>query len=99
MTKCVNCGHSSQQALQVCIDEVLQVLIPAVDYCDAPNASVCRAALKARYGSKRGRQLVELVLEDKIRGAFGGHPRRHVMTLNNNPLKFLTTTFDDVRSE
>ena len=65
MAMCINCGHSSEQALKVCIDEVLQVLVPAVDYCDAPNASVCRAALKETYGSKRGRQLVELALEDK----------------------------------
>ena len=59
---------------------------------------MCRAALKETYGSKRGRQLVELVLEDKIRAVLGDHPRRHVMTLNKHPLNILTTTFEDVRS-
>ena len=93
--RCVNCGHSSQQALQKCIDEVLQVLTPAASDCDAPNASVCRTALKDKYGSKRGRQLIELVLEDRIVVAMGEHPRRRILTLNKNPLNVITSTFED----
>ena len=93
--KCANCGHSTQQALKSCIDEALQVLVPAAGYYDTPNTAVCRGALRKKYGSKRARELIGLVLEDRIIDAKGEQPRRHIMLLNKHPLKLLAAMFDE----
>ena len=68
-------------------DAVLQVLEVAPTRADAPNTSVCRAALKSRYGPKQANMLKGLLLADNVVPGTKQYHRRHVMFLGKEPLK------------
>ena len=67
------------QATSANLEHLLQVLEVAPTRAEAPNANVCRAALKAQHGPKRAKQLIDLLLKDRIITATKTYPRRHVM--------------------
>ena len=86
VTTCSTCG-ACVQATIADLEDVLQVLEIAPTRADAPNANVCRAALKAQHGPKRAKQLIDLLLEDRIIPATKTYPRRHVMLLEKQPMR------------
>ncbi len=85
-TTCSKCG-ASIEATSGDLEDVLRVLEIAPTRAEAPNASVCRATLKEKYGSKRAKQLIEVLLEDRVIPATKAYHRRHLMQLNKKPLK------------
>ena len=85
-TTCSKCG-GCVQATSADVQELLQVLEVAPTRAEAANANVCRAVLRASYGPKRARQLIDLFLQDRIIPAAKAHPRRHVMLLDRQPLR------------
>ena len=75
--------HATEEGL----DAVMHVLEVASTRADAPNASVCRAALKSRYGPQKATRLKELLLADRvIPGTTKQYHRRHVMFFDKHPL-------------
>jgi hypothetical protein len=85
-TTCVQCG-ANMEATSGDLEDVLRVLEIAPTRAEAPNASVCRATLKEKYGSKRAKQLIDLLLEDRVIPATKAYHRRHMMLLDRKPLK------------
>ena len=81
--KCQARCHATEEDL----DAVMQVLEVAPTRADAPNASVCRAALKSRYGPKKAKRLKDLLLTDRVIPGTKQYHRRHVMFLGKQPLK------------
>ena len=75
--------HATEEDL----DAVMRVLEVASTRADAPNASVCRAALKYRYGPKRAKRLKDLLLTDRVIPGTKQYHRRHVMFLGKQLLK------------
>ena len=82
-SKCGTCIEASKADL----DDVHQVLEVAPTRADAPNANICRAALKAKHGPKRAKQLIDMLLKDKVIPATKAYPRRHVLLLDQKPLR------------
>jgi hypothetical protein len=85
-TKCSKCG-STRTATNEDLADVLTVLEIAPTRAEAPNASVCRASLNEKYGSKRAKELIEILLEDRVIPATKAYHRRHVMLFDKKPLK------------
>ena len=83
MALCPNCMCDKQD----CMNAILQVLDFAETRADAPNATDCRSELKKEFGSKLGRYLIEKYLQDKVIPATKLYPRRHIMQLQNQPMK------------
>ena len=76
----------SKDALQEDLWKVCEV---SPDRASAPNAKVCRAALKARFGSKRRRELIEDLLSDRVVPGTKAYDRRHLMFLDKQPLRLI----------
>jgi hypothetical protein len=69
------------------VDAVLAVLEPAPSRLETPNATECRKALRAAYGSKRARELVNNVLRNiPWHGTLQQH-RRRVMLMGSTPMR------------
>ena len=85
---CVKCGGPmpaiDKDALR---EDVFKVLEAADTRKDAPNANICRGALKAAYGPKHTREIVDSLLRDKVVPATKAYHRRHMMFLDKQPLK------------
>ena len=86
VTTCSKCG-GCMQATSADLEHLFQVLEVAPTRAEAPNAIVCRAALKAQHGPKRAKQLIDLLLKDRIIPATKTYPRRHVMLLEKQPMR------------
>ena len=85
--KCSKCGASITKDRDADLAEILKVLEVVPTRAEAPNAHVCRAALKSTLGSKRTRYLIDSLLEDRIVPATKAYCRRHIMMLDREPLK------------
>ena len=85
-TTCSKCG-SSIEAKSEDLADVLRVLEIVSSRAEAPNANICRTILKERYGSKRARHLIDVLLEDRVIPATKAYHRRHVMLFDKKPLK------------
>lgn len=81
------------------LEDVLRILEISTTRADAPNANICRSALKSEYGPKRARQLVDLLLLDKVVPATKAYNRRHVMFLDNQPLRVRGGTQNEATSQ
>ena len=89
--KCSRCG-ASMYASDGDIDDILKVLETVHSRADAPNANVCRNAIRNAFGAKRARFLVNALLEDRVISATKAYHRRHVLMLNRQPLRPIQTT-------
>ena len=69
------------------LDDVLRILEVSPTRTEAPNADICRAALKCAYGPKRARQLVDLLLLDRVGPATKAYHRRHLMFVDKHPIR------------
>ena len=81
------------------LEHVLLILEVSPTRADAPNANICRAALKSEYGPKRARQLVDLLLVDRVVPATKAYNRRHLMFLDNQPLRVREGTKNEETSQ
>ena len=81
------------------LDDVLRTLEVSPTRADAPNANICRAALKSEYGPKRARQLVNLLLLDRVVPATKAYNRRHLMFLDKQPLRVREATQNEEASQ
>ena len=81
----------SKDALREDLWKVCEV---SPDRASAPNAKVCRAALKAQFGSKRGRELIEDLLSDRVVPGTKAYSRRHLMFLDKQPLRLIQQSSD-----
>ena len=86
VTTCSKCG-GCMQATSADLEHLFQVVEVAPTRAEAPNATVCRAALRASHGPKRAKQLIDLFLKDQIIPATKAYPRRHVMLFDKQPLR------------
>ena len=86
---CIN--TTSKDALR---DDLWKVCEVSPDRASAPNAKVCRAALKAQFGSKRGRELIEDILSDRVVPGTKAYDRRHLMFLDKQPLRLIQQSSD-----
>ena len=93
--KCQARCHATEEDL----DAVMQVLEVAPTRADAPNASVCRVALKSRYGPQKAKRLKELLLTDRVIPGTKQYHRRHVMFLGKQPLKIQSMSPGNETSE
>ena len=84
--KCTKCGATEEPKPEDLAD-ILNVLEVVSTRAEAPNACVCRAVLKQTYGAKRGKQLIDLLLEDHVIPGTIAYNRRHIMLLNKQPLR------------
>ena len=75
------------QATSADLEHLFQVLEVAPTRAEAPNANVSRAVLKASHGPKRAKQLIDLLLKDRVIPATKSYPRRHVMLLEKQPMR------------
>ena len=88
MLPCSKCGALVPTLSKAALEEDLfKVLEVSPDRAAAPNATTCRAALKSEFGSKRAREIVDSLLEDKVVPATKAYHRRHVMFLDKRPLR------------
>ena len=85
--KCSKCGASVTKDRNADLTDILEVLEVVPTRAEAPNAHVCRAALKSSLGSKRTRYLIDSLLEDRIVPATKTYCRRHIMMLDREPLR------------
>ena len=85
--KCSKCGASVTKDRNADLTDILEVLEVVPTRAEAPNAHVCRAALKSSLGSKRTRYLIDSLLEDRIVPATKTNCRRHIMMLDREPLR------------
>ena len=92
MEMCLNCRCDQQD----CLGQSMQVLEITENRVDAPNAKVCRSALKEKLGSKRARYLIDKFLQDKVINATKLYPRRHIIQLQNQPLKLKSVSEESV---
>ena len=81
------------------LDDVLRTLEVSPTRADAPNANICRAALKSEYGPKRARQLVDLLLLDRVVLATRAYNRRHLMFLDKQQLRVRGATLNEEASQ
>ena len=89
-TLCSRCGAIVPTPSKAALEEDLfKVLEVSPDRASAPNAKVCREALKVKYGSKRGRELIDSLLSDRVVPATKAYHRRHLMFLGKQPLRFI----------
>ena len=87
---CTKCGALVPAPSKAVLEEDLfKVLEVSPDRASAPNATVCREALKGKYGSKRGRELIESLLSDRVVPATKAYHRRHLMFLGKQPLRVI----------
>ena len=86
VTTCSKCG-GCMQATSADLEHLFQVVEVAPTRAEAPNADVCRAALKAQHGPKRTKQPIDLLLKDRIIPATKTHSGRHVMLLEKQPTR------------
>ena len=89
--KCSKCGTPVEPKSEDLAD-ILNVLEVVSTRAEAPNARVCRAVLKETYGVKRGRQLIDLLLEDHVIPGTIAYNKRHIMLLNKQPLRPKTSS-------
>ena len=80
--KCPKCGASVTKDRDADLADILKVLEVVPTRAEAPNAHVCRAALRSTYGSKRTQYLIDGVLDDRIVPATRAYCRRHIMMLD-----------------
>ena len=85
--KCPKCGASVTKDRDADLADILKVLEVAPTRAEAPNAHVCREALKSTFGSKRTQYLIDILLEDRIVPATKAYHRRHIMMLDREPLR------------
>ena len=87
---CAKCAArisaTSEDALR---ERLFQILEISPDRTSAPNAKICRTALKARLGSKQARELIDRLLTDRVVPATKAYHRRHMMFIDKKPLRLL----------
>ena len=85
---CARCGAPVPTPNKAALEaDLMRVLEVAPSRLEAPNATICRAALNSKYGSTRARQIVDFLLKDKVVPATKAYHRRHLMFLNKQPLR------------
>ncbi len=95
---CAKCG-APVTATPPDLEDVLRILEVSPTRTDAPNANICRAALKSEYGPKRARQLIDSLLLDRVVPGTKAYHRRHVMFLDKRPMRVRQETHDEKASE
>lgn len=85
--KCSRCGAIITKDRDADLAEIMKILEVVPTRAEAPNANVCRAALKSTFGSRRARYLIDSLLEDRTVPATKAYCRRHIMMIDRKPLR------------